>query len=98
LAKLKGRVVLLHFWDTGCGYCVDELPRLKSLYEKLHAKGFEIIGVSFDPTKESLTNFLSQEKLPWPEYLAGDSWDATFGKQFDVPALPTLWLVDKKGN
>ena len=40
--------VYVDFWATWCGPCVQEIPRLKELYEKYHEKGLEIIGCSRD--------------------------------------------------
>jgi thiol-disulfide isomerase/thioredoxin len=98
LAKLRGKVVLVDFWATWCGPCVRELPNVKAAYDKLHAKGFEIVGISFDKEKESLVGFVEQQKMPWPQYFDGKQWENDFGKQFGIQSIPTMWLVDKKGN
>jgi thiol-disulfide isomerase/thioredoxin len=98
LARMKGNVVLLHFWDTDCGYCLEELPEIQSAYDRFHTNGLEIIGVNFDPYKTNLVHFLARHPIGWPQYLAGAAGSGIHGNDFDVPAIPTLWLVDRRGN
>jgi thiol-disulfide isomerase/thioredoxin len=97
LEKLQGKVVLVDFWATWCAPCVAELPAVKAAYEKLHPKGFEIVGISFDSQKEALEKFVAKEKMPWPQFFDGEGWGNKFGREFAIQSIPTMWLVDKKG-
>jgi peroxiredoxin len=94
LQKMRGKVVLIDFWATWCGPCVAELPKVKAAYEKLHAKGFEIIGISFDREKDKLEKFVAKEKIPWTQFF--DS-EGTLGEKYGIASIPTMWLVDQKG-
>jgi len=97
LAKLRGKVVLIDFWATWCGPCVAEIPNVKATYEKLHKKGFEIIGISFDSDEAKLVEFVKKKELPWPQYFDGKGWQNQFGQEYAINGIPTMWLVDKKG-
>jgi thiol-disulfide isomerase/thioredoxin len=98
LSKMRGKVVLVDFWATWCGPCVQEVPNVRATFEKLHPKGFEIVGISFDRNKDSLLSFVDKQKMTWPQYFDGKQWENDYGKQFGIQSIPTMWLVDKKGN
>jgi thiol-disulfide isomerase/thioredoxin len=98
LAKLKGKVVLIDFWATWCSPCVGEVPDVKAAYEKLHSKGFEIVGISLDNDKEALTDFVKDKGMTWPQYFDGLQWRNKFAQEFGIDAIPAMWLVDKQGN
>jgi thiol-disulfide isomerase/thioredoxin len=97
LAKMRGKVVLIDFWATWCGPCVDEVPRVVEAYKKLHGKGFEIVGVSLDQDKERLLQFTTEKGMTWPQYFDGKGWKNEISSKYGISSIPAMWLIDKKG-
>jgi len=94
----KGKVLMLDFWATWCGPCREELPRLKELYAKHHAEGFEIVGLSADRDKETLAEFIKKEEVPWPQVFLGEENGLTLGDAYHVYGIPALFLVGRDGK
>ena len=98
MTKLKGKVVLIDFWATWCGPCVAELPNVKKTYAKFHEKGFEIIGISLDQSRDTLSKFVHKEKMLWPQHFDGQGWKNEYAVKYGIQGIPAMWLIDKKGN
>ncbi len=97
LEAFRGKVVLLDFWATWCGPCRAEMPHLKEVYAKYKDKGFEIIGVSGDRTKEALTGFLEKEGITWNNLYDRDQEESIL-RAFQITAFPTMFLLDQQGR
>lgn len=97
LKNLRGKVVLIDFWATWCGPCIQELPTVKAIYQKYHDKGLEIIGISLDKQRTMLEQFLKKNQIPWPQYFDGKGWQTYWAQYYGIQAIPTMWLIDKKG-
>ena len=98
LASFKGKVVLIDFWATWCGLCVNEMPNVVAAYNKYKDRGFAIMGISLDEDKKALLKFTKEHKMEWPQYFDGKEWDNIIAKRFGVAFIPCMWLIDKKGN
>jgi thiol-disulfide isomerase/thioredoxin len=98
-ASLAGKVVLVDFWATWCGPCVAEMPNILAQYEKYHAKGFEVVGISLDQDREALTSFIAEKKIPWPilheKEGGGEHPLASF---YGITGIPQLILIGRDGN
>jgi thiol-disulfide isomerase/thioredoxin len=106
----KGKVTLVQIMGTWCPNCTDESRFVKSMYEKYHVQGLEVVPVSFERGTDkqvAFTRINSQAKqmaLPYPVYL-GSGADSpqkaaaiVFAQLNHVMSFPTLILIGKDGK
>jgi peroxiredoxin len=98
IANYKGKVVLIDFWATWCGPCVAELPNVLKAYEKHHAEGFEIIGISLDKDKAKLESFTKEKNMPWQQFFDGLFWNNKLSTKYGVNSIPATYLLDGEGK
>lgn len=91
---LRGRVVLLDFWATWCMACRMATPKLTSWQAKFGAQGLSVIGITDDPVGEA-----SQGVTSFGMKYAAVATDPSYATQraFGVRALPTVFVIDKRG-
>jgi thiol-disulfide isomerase/thioredoxin len=98
IASHKGKVVLVDFWATWCGPCRIELPNVIATYQKYHAQGFDIIGVSLDEDKAQLLSFIKNENMTWPQFFDGKRWENQLAVKYGIQAIPAAFLLDGSGK
>ena len=87
--------MLVNFWATWCPPCLEEIPDLVQLHEAHKNKDLVVIGVALDSTKESVVEFVSKKKVPYPTVFGDYSMAEQVG---EVEALPTSYLYDPTGK
>ena len=94
MASLKGNVVYVDFWASWCVPCRLSMPTLDDLYKRYMSRGFAVVGVNKDATVADARRFLAKVPVTFP--LVQDGGDAA-ARGFDVKAMPSGYLVDRKG-
>ena len=98
--QLKGKVVLLYVWFTGCPPCMKETPELVSLHHELAARGLAIVGANADRflgltyDDETRLRYIRERKIEFPVGYWTRTSDVAYG---GISIYPALFLVDRKG-
>jgi peroxiredoxin len=98
LEDLRGKVVLIDFWASWCGPCRRENPNVVRLYNQYREKGFEILGVSLDRTKDRWVKAIADDELTWLHISDLKGWQSKYAKQYGVSSIPQTVLLDKDGR
>ena len=94
----KNKLVLVDFWASWCGPCIQAMPSLVKLYGTYHSQGFEIVGVSLDDNKEKWEKAIADLGLVWPQMSDLKGWQTELGKEYAVSSIPYTVLIDAEGT
>jgi peroxiredoxin len=87
LAAFRGKVVLLNFWATWCGPCLQEIPGFVDLQARYRDQGLVIVGISVDDPIERLKPFAQEFRMNYPVLAGADRTDVqeAYGPMFGIP-------------
>jgi thiol-disulfide isomerase/thioredoxin len=93
ISALKGRVVVIDFFATWCGPCIEAMPHIEAMHKRLKDKGVTVLGVSHEEA-DVVGGAAGRFHVSYP--LAADV-DEKVSAAYQVFALPTMVVIDKKG-
>ncbi|MDX1970285.1 MAG: TlpA disulfide reductase family protein [Planctomycetaceae bacterium] len=95
LSEQRGRVVVLDFWATWCGPCLQSLPMVHGVAEEFSDKGLQLIAVNLEEPVKQIKATLERHKLPLTVALDRDGVVAT---KYEAQAIPQTVVIDQEGK
>lgn len=96
LKAFKGKYVLIDFWATYCGPCLNELPYLQKLEETMKGKNIVFVSISRDRDRKAWENMLKKDKLGGLQWFSGK--DEKIKMAIGLTTIPRFILLDRKGR
>lgn len=98
LSRLRGKIVLLHYWASTSDPSTADLAQLKELFAKYGKSGFALVGVSLDQNQQDLVEYLTDNPLPWPQIFEPGGLESRPATELGILTLPTMLLIDEQGQ
>jgi len=92
MGKLKGKVVVLNLWATWCAPCVEELPSLLALQQKM--PGIDVVAVSTDQDDTVYRKFLVKHNV---DVLTVRDADQKVNQMYGTVMIPETYIIDRNG-
>lgn len=94
LSDLRGRPVIVNFWASWCGPCVEEFPLLTAAASAHEGDGLAVVGIVFRDRSEAARGFLERMGATWPALM--DPGDAV-ASRFGIIGPPDTFFIDRRG-
>lgn len=95
LNNLSSEYTLIDFWAHDCFPCRAQHPKLISIYNNYHTKGFEIVSISLDHSKVKWKKAVQKDKITWIQISDLKGWNNAIAKRFFIDVIPYNILIDK---
>jgi thiol-disulfide isomerase/thioredoxin len=95
LAGHKGRVVVLEFWATWCGPCLQSMPLIEGVVREFAGQPVELLAVNLEEQPEQIKSMLERHKLKLPVAL---DRDGVVAARYAVTAIPQTVVIDRDGK
>jgi thiol-disulfide isomerase/thioredoxin len=96
LSEFRGKVVVISFWATWCGPCMQLVPQDRALVEKMKGRPFVLVGVNGDDDRERVKAVSAKEGINWRSFWSGSARQG-IPLQWGVSGWPTIFVIDGNG-
>jgi thiol-disulfide isomerase/thioredoxin len=94
-ASVKGKVVLLEFWTTWCGYCLQEAGFVDRINDAYANKDLVILAINVGESKKTVKKYLQQHPRTTRIVLTDDT---NLAAMFEAKVYPIYVVIDRDGN
>jgi len=94
LSQFRGQVVVLNFWATWCPPCIEEMPSLVQMQERMKAKGVTVLAVSVDVDESNYRRFLRDHNV---NLLSVRDADQKSNELYGTFKFPETYIIDRNG-
>lgn len=91
----RGRVTVVNFWASWCGPCVEEIPALNNLREKMAGRPFELISVNYAEEEDKIREFLKSVKVDFPVLM---DYSGKVSASWQVLVYPATYVIGPDGD
>jgi len=95
LTDVQSPITILYFWDSTCGHCKKETPRLKKFYEEYKDKGVEVVAITLENEFTSWNKYIDENELTWINGYESDFERPNFLWYYYIPSTPKKLVLDK---
>jgi len=93
--SIKGKVVLLEFWTTWCGFCTDEAAFVDKIGHALADKGLILLAIDVGESKKTVKKYLEQHPRSCKIVMMEDT---NLAAMYQATAYPIYVVIDREGN
>ena len=95
LGDLSGRPVIVNFWASWCGPCVEEFPLLEDAAARHEADGLAVVGIVYQDRSEAARAFMRRNGASWPAAMdPGERVAAAYG----ILGPPETFFIGRDGT
>ena len=94
IASYKGKPLVINFWNSTCGPCVDEAPLLQQEWSRLQSQGIAFIGIDFQDTTGDGLGFLQKYGITYPNVMDATGSTAI---NYGVTGTPETLFINRQG-
>lgn len=99
LSGFRGKIVVLVFWASWCGPCLDEIPFERELAERFKDRPFAILGINCDQDLNAARKAVETEQVSWPNWSDPftDAGPGPISERFHIHGFPSTFVLDGAG-